>query len=325
MNNSQSKANGKSDKKIVVIGGGTGVFTVMMGLKKYFENLTAVVTMADDGGSTGVLREEFGILPPGDIRRVLVALSPADQSILSQLFNYRFQEGALAGHSFGNLMITALERITGNFERAIEEAGRILGVQGDVLPVTLKPTYLFAQMDDGRVIKGETNIDTFRPETWTAVKRVWLEPEVEVNPRAKRAISEADCVILSPGDFYTSLIPNLLVRGMKETIKKTNATIIYFVNLVTKYSETSGFKASDFLRAIEHYLGKNEIDYVVINKTKPNLMRLKPYIEQKAGLVEVDLENFSPRPIPIVTDLLKPNGLIRHDPEKIAQAIKMLI
>lgn len=326
MDNFASKNGKKSDKKIVVIGGGTGVFTVVTGLKKYFNNLAAIVTMADDGGSTGVLREEFGILPPGDIRRALIALSPADQGMLSELFNYRFQEGSgLTGHTFGNLMIAALERITGSFEKAIEEAGRILSVQGDVLPVTLKPTYLFAEMEDGRVIKGETNIDTFKPETWTSVRRVWLDPEAEINPRAKRAILEADCIILSPGDFYTSLIPNLLVRGMKEAVKKSPGTVIYFVNLVTKYSETSGFKASDFLNSIERYLGKNQIDYVVINKVKPNLARLKPYIKQKVGLVEVDLENFSAKPVPVVTDLLKPTGLIRHDPEKIATVVKMII
>jgi len=315
----------KSDKKIVVIGGGTGVFTVMLGLKKHFRDLTAVVTMADDGGSTGILREEFGILPPGDIRRILIALSPADQGLLSELFNYRFQEGGLAGHSFGNLMITALERLTGSFERAVEEAGKILSVQGKVLPVTLKPPRLLAEMEDGRIIKGESSLDTFKPEIWTVVKKVWLEPRVPINPRAKEAILKADCVILSPGDFYTSLIPNLIVDGMKEALRKTKATIIYFVNLVTKYSETSGFKASDFLKAIEKYLGNGAIDFAIINKTKPSLARLKPYIAQKAELVQIDLEDFRAKPIPIVTDLLKSSGLIRHDPEKIAKVVKMLI
>lgn len=315
----------KSKKKIVVIGGGTGVYTVMLGLKNYFHNLTAVVTMSDDGGSTGILREEFGILPPGDIRRILIALSPADQKLLSELFNYRFQEGGLAGHSFGNLMITALERITGNFEKAVEEAGKILSVQGRVLPVTLKPPILLAEMEDGRIIKGESKLDTFKPETWTTVKKVWLEPRVEINPKVKENILKADCVILSPGDFYTSLIPNLIVSGMKDALLKTKATILYFVNLVTKYSETSGFRASDFLNAIEKYIGKNTIDYVIINKTKPSLARLKPYLSQKAELVEIDMENISNKSIPIVADLLKKTGLLRHDPEKIAKIVKMLI
>ena len=320
------KLAGKSNKKIVVIGGGTGVYTVMLGLKHYFSNLTAVVTMSDDGGSTGVLREEFGILPPGDIRRILVALSPADQGLLSELFNYRFREGSgLTGHAFGNLMIAALERITGSFEKAVEEAGKILSAQGKVLPVTLKPTNLLAQMADGKIIKGESNLDTFRPETWTAVNKVWLEPPSEINPKVKKAILEADCVILGPGDFYTSLIPNLIVNDMKETLKKTSATIIYFVNLVTKYNETAGFKASDFVQNIEKYIGKNVIDYAVINKSRPSLTRLKPYIGQKCEAVEIDLEKFDSKPMPIVADLLKPEGLIRHDPGKVAKIVEMLI
>ncbi len=313
-------------KKIVAIGGGTGVFTVLSGLKKYFNNLTGIVTMADDGGSAGVLREEFGILPPGDIRRVLIALAPSNQALLAELFNYRFQEGSgLAGHSFGNLMITALERITGSFEKAVEEAGKILGVQGRVLPVTLKPPVLLAETEDGRVIKGETNIDTFRPEHWSAVRKVWLEPRVSINPRARNAILDADCVILSPGDFYTSLIPNLLVDGTKEALRKTKATVLYFINIMTKYSETSGFKASNFLKIAEHYLGRDVIDYVIINKAKPSLIRLKPYIEQRAEFIEPDIENFGAKPTPIVTDLLKVNGLVRHDPEKIAKVVKMLL
>lgn len=317
----------KSDKKIVAIGGGTGVFTVLSGLKKYFSNLTGIVTMADDGGSTGVLREEFGILPPGDIRRALVALAPSDQALLAELFNYRFQEGSgLTGHSFGNLMIAALERITGSFEKAVEEAGKILGVQGKVLPVTLKMPVLLAETEDGRIIKGETNLDSFQPESWTAVKRVWLEPKVSINPRAEKEILEARCVILSPGDFYTSLIPNLLVDGVKEALRKTNATILYFINIMTKYSETGGFKASDFLRIVEQYIGRNVIDYVVVNKAKPGLMRLKPYIEQKAAFVEPDLDKFPSKPVPIVTDLLINSGkFIRHDPEKIAKVARMLL
>lgn len=311
----------------MAIGGGTGVFTVLTGLKDYFKNLTAIVTMADDGGSTGILRAEFGILPPGDIRRALIALAPANQGLLSELFNYRFQEGTgLAGHSFGNLMITALERLTGNFEKAVEEAGRILSVQGRVLPVTLTPPMLLAQLDDGRVIRGETNISVARTASWAGgIKRAWLEPKVSLNPKAEKAILEAQCVILSPGDFYTSLIPNLIVDGMKEALKKTKATVIYFINITAKYGETTGFKASDFLKTIEKYIGTGAIDYVIINKTKPSLTRFKSYIDQKAEFVEPDLENFNSKPTPILADLLRLSGLIRHDPEKIAKVVKMLI
>ena len=173
------------DKKIVVIGGGTGIFPVLLGLKKHFSKITAIVTMSDEGGSSGILREEFGILPPGDIRRAMIALSASDNKILSELFNYRFQEGSgLSGHSFGNLMITALERITGSFDSAITEAGKILSVQGDVLPVTLKKASLMAELENGELIKGERNIDIPKHDGHLKIKKVWLKPEAEINPAA---------------------------------------------------------------------------------------------------------------------------------------------
>jgi uncharacterized cofD-like protein len=318
--------NSLSSKKIVAIGGGTGVFTVLTGLKKYFSDLTAVVTMADDGGSTGVLREEFGILPPGDIRRVLVALSDSDNKILSNLFNYRFEEGrGLSGHSFGNLLIAALERITGSFDKAIAEAGKILSVRGRVLPVTLKPTYLMAELESGQIIKGETNIDIPKYDGSLRIKKVWLKPAAAVNPAARKAILEAAAVIIGPGDLYTSIIPNLLVRGIKEALRHTRGKIIYFVNTLTKFGETGGFRASDFLKIMESYVGKGIIDFAVINKTRPAAMRLKPYIAEKAEFVEADLHNFGKKPTPITADLIRRAGLLRHDPEKLAQVIKMLI
>src|SRR3989338_247097 len=248
----------KSGKKIVVIGGGTGVFTALTGLKKYFNNLTAIVTMADDGGSTGILREEFGVLPPGDIRRALVALSYSNNKILSELFNYRFQEGSgLSGHSFGNLMITALERITGSFNRAIEEASKILSVQGRVLPVTLGKTKLFAELEDDRVIEGESNIDIPKHGGSIKIRKVWLQPQPSINPEAKKIILSADGIIIGPGDLYTSLVPNLLLKGMRQTLQQARGKKIYFVNLMTKFGETECFKASDFLKIVEKYLGKN--------------------------------------------------------------------
>src|SRR3989338_5845660 len=250
----------KSDKKIVVIGGGTGVFTVLSGLKYHFNNLTAIVTMADDGGSTGFLREEFGILPPGDIRRALIALSSsdADNKVLSDLFNYRFQEGAgLSGHSFGNLMITALERITGSFNRAIEEASKIQSVQGRVLPVTLGKTKLFAELEDDRVIEGESNIDIPKHGGSIKIRKVWLQPQPSINSEAKKIILSAYGIVIGPGDLYTSLIPNLLLKGMRQTLQQARGKKIYFVNLMTKFGETECFKASDFLKIVEKYLGKN--------------------------------------------------------------------
>lgn len=316
----------KSNKKIVVIGGGTGVFTALSGLKKHFNNLTAVVTMADDGGSTGILREEFGILPPGDIRRALIALSTSDNKILSDLFNYRFREGrGLSGHSFGNLMITALERITGSFPKAIEEAGRILSVNGKILPVTLKKTSLIAELENGKIIKGEVNIDIPKHDGHLRIKKIRLSPSVPINEEAKKAILTADGIIIGPGDLYTSLVPNLLVEGMKEAIKRSKSKKIYFVNLMTKFGETTGFRASDFVNSIEKYLGKNILHYAVVNKTRPTPMRFRPYASEKSEFVEPDLDNFSELPTPFSSDLIRKYGLIRHDPDKLAQIVKMLV
>ena len=319
----------KSNKKIVVIGGGTGVYTVLTGLRPHFDNLTAIVTMADDGGSTGVLREEFGILPPGDVRRALVALSASDNKMLSELFSYRFQEGSgLTGHSFGNLMLTALERLTGNFENAIEEAGKILVTYGKVVPVTLQRPRLFAELESGEVVKGENNINIPRHDGNLKIKRAWLKPAAAINPRAKKAILEADAVVLCPGDLYTSLVPNLLVRGMNEALKKTKAKVIYFTNLMTKFGETAHFRSSDFIRVVSDYVGKDVLDYVVVNSAKPKPRRLSGYIKERSDFVEPDFENFKAlkiKAVPIKADLIRTRGFLRHDPEKVARAIRMII
>ena len=316
----------RSQKKIVVIGGGTGIFSALWGLKKDFKNITAVVTMADDGGSTGILREEFGILPPGDVRRALVALAASNNETLSKLFNYRFEEGGgLAGHNFGNLLLTALERVTGRFDLAIEEAGNILSIEGRVFPVTLKRTRLIAKLANGQIIKQETNIDIPKHDGNVSIENVWLDPVAEINPAAKKAILEAEAILIGPGDLYTSIIPNLLVQGVTEALKKSRGKKIYFVNLMTKFGETTGFRASDFLRILEKYLGRKILDYAVINKTKPNALRLRPYVAEKADFVEIDSENFGPKPLPIITDLVRPTGFIRHDPEKISRLIKNIL
>ncbi|MEK7147138.1 MAG: gluconeogenesis factor YvcK family protein [Patescibacteria group bacterium] len=315
-----------SQKKIVVIGGGTGVFTVLTGLRKHFSDLTAVVTMSDDGGSTGILREEFGILPPGDVRRSLVALARTDNEVLAQLFNYRFEEGAgLTGHSFGNLMLTALERLTGSFDLAVKEAGRILSIQGRVLPVTLKNAKLYAELENGKVVRGETNIDIPKYDSGSAIKKIWLKPRAVVNPEVSAAILGADAVLIGPGDLYTSLIPNFLVKGMSDVLKKSRAKKIYFVNVMTKYGETHGFKASDFLNVLERYLGRGILDFVVVNVKKPGWSRLKNYVQEKAELVEFDRENFARRPTVITADLLRVKGLVRHDSDKITNLVKMIL
>ncbi len=314
------------NKRIVVIGGGTGVFTVLSGLKSYFNDLTAIVTMADDGGSSGILREDFGMLPPGDIRRALVALSYADNVMLAKLFSYRFAEGrGLTGHSFGNLMLTALHRITGDFERAIFEAGKFLSVRGNVIPVTLTPTTLNAELNDGTIVRGETNIDISNRAVISPVSRVWLTPHANINPRASAAIHEADAIIIGPGDLYTSIVPNLLVRGMNEALRHTRGKLIYITNLMTKRGETDHFSASDFLRVVMAHLGNHAPHYIVVNTTRPTPGRLRPYSGEGADFVPCDIDASFEGPVLVTADLLRSRGFLRHDPEKIARLIRMLI
>lgn len=313
----------KKTPKIVVIGGGTGVFTVLSGLRKYPADLTAIVSMADDGGSTGVLREEFGILPPGDVRRVLVALSHSDDRILSDLFNYRFAEGGLRGHAFGNIMLTALERITGSFEEAVEEATRILGVRGRVLPVTFDQTKLCAELENGVIIRGESKIDVPQHDGRLKIKRVFLEPAASVNPKVASAIREADLVVVGPGDLYTSLVPNLLVRGVREAIKKSKAKKVYVVNLMTKFGETHGFRALDFITTIERHLGRGTLDYAIINTKRPPDERLHHYEKESATFVSTD--GLLQKPVPIFGDFVRRRGFVRHDPARLAEVIMSLV
>ncbi len=317
----------KSRKKIVVIGGGTGVFTVLSGLREYPHALAAIVSMADDGGSTGMLREEFGILPPGDIRRALVALSASPGATLCNLFNYRFSEGeGLAGHTFGNLFIAALERLTGDFSRAIEEAAKLLSVKGEVIPVTLNKVKLVARLENGREIRGETNIDVPKHDGWLKIKEVYLSPAGRANDKALKAVREADLIVIGPGDLYTSVVPNLLVKDIPRAIKKSKARKVYVCNLMTKFGETSGFRASDFLKAVENYLGAGTLDYFIVNAKKPSFSRLKKYSEERADFVEYDKENFTGRrPTVLVGDFLRRHGFLRHDPGKLAKVLTLLI
>ncbi len=248
--------------RVVVIGGGTGVFNILTSLKKYPLDLSAIVTIADDGGSSGMLREDFGILPPGDIRRALVALAPETSTKIIELFNYRFNVGSgLKGHSFGNLFLTALERINGDFNKAIKDAGKILNIKGRVIPISLKQCKLVAQLDDGSFIFGETNIDI--PKKYRknfTIKKLFLNQPIAANPEALKAIERADYIVVGPGDLYTSIIPNFLVSKVKNSFKKSIAKKIYLCNIMTKFSETNSFRAVDFLSTLEKYLYKNCFD-----------------------------------------------------------------
>jgi len=310
-------------KKVVVIGGGTGVFTVLSGLKEYEYELSAIVTMADDGGSTGILREEFGVLPPGDIRRALVALSSSDNKIVSDLFNYRFDSNSsLHGHSLGNLLLTALEKITGNINLALKEAVTILNVKGEVVPVTLEKTKLNAELEDGKVIEGESNIDIPKHDPRLKIKKVFLSPPAKANKYAVKTIMEANYIILGPGDLYTSIIPNLLVQEIVPALKRTHAQIIYVVNIMTKYGETNKFQASDFIRVIEEYLGEGVLDYAVVNVEKMKGEILQRYKEEN---VEYDKEKFNSKPKILTGKFLRKGHFLRHDQEKLAKTLSKII
>lgn len=309
---------------MVCIGGGTGTYTVLTGLKNYVSDLTAVVSMADSGGSSGRLRDEFGVLPPGDVRRCLLALSsdPASQ-VLRQLFSYRFEKGkSLKGHSFGNLLLTALTRITGREDRAILEAGKILHIEGRVLPVTLGNTQLCARLEDGTIIKGETNIDIRRVRPHLKIIDVFLDPPVEVFPRAEEEIKKADLVVMGPGDLYTSVIPNLLVEGLPQAIQESEGTKVCVCNLMTKHGETDNFKASDFIREIQRYLGGDYLDVALVNQSQMPESLLLKYKEEKAFPVEVDIEKCEDLVSQVVVkSLASPKTLFRHRPERLAEAI----
>lgn len=313
-------------KKVVVIGGGTGVFTVLSSLKKYPYELAAIVTMADDGGSTGILREEFGILPPGDIRRALVALSSSDNKILSELFNFRFDtNSSLRGHSLGNLLLTALEKITGSLDEALKEAVKILNVQGEVIPVTLERTKLHAELENGAIIEGESNIDIPKHDAKLKIKKVFLAPQVPANPHAIRTILEADFVILGPGDLYTSIIPNLLIRGIVPALAKTHAKVIYITNIMTKYGETNGFRASDFVNVMKKYLGRSIIDYCVVNIEKMRGAVLERYKRENVDYVEYDRQNFDSDFKTITGKFLRKGQFLRHDRKKLSLVLSKTI
>ncbi|MBN2052365.1 YvcK family protein [Candidatus Woesearchaeota archaeon] len=309
-------------QKIVVIGGGTGSYTILRGLKNHNIELTAIVSMMDSGGSTGRLRDEFGFLPQGDVRRCLLALSP-DTGMLRKLFEYRFSRGVgLNGHNLGNLFLTALRDITGREEEAIREAAKILNIKGRVLPVTTTNCQLGAILENNQVVVGETNIDIPRHDPELKIKKLFLVPKPRAYNETIKAILAADKIIIGPGDLFTSVIPNLLVGGVVPAIKKSKAKKVYVCNIMTKYGETTGFKASDFVNELEKYLGKDVLNYLVCNNKKPSKALLEDYQKEKAEYVEPDLVSKKIRAVK--TDLLDNIDLARHNPEKLARTIMKL-
>ncbi len=324
-------------KNIVIIGGGTGTFTLLSGLRKFPSNNTVIVSSADDGGSTGILRKELGVMPPGDIRQCLVGLSYT-QNEMKELFNFRFNTGSLKGHSVGNIILAALEKIAGT-EEGINIASKMLNVRGQVLPVSLTPTTLSANLKNGKTLFGEHNIDDQDSSKHKAVsiKQLHLKPNVAANPKVITAIKSADAIVFGPGDLFTSILPNILVKGVSEAINKSSAKKILVTNIMTKFGQTDGFSASDFVVEMEKYL-KGKIDVVLANNKKPNAEVLKKYAKEKAKFVETDIKALAKTGVEaIAQDLLssaiikKTNGdklkrsFLRHDSDKLAKLIWGLI
>ncbi|MBI2625053.1 MAG: YvcK family protein [Candidatus Nealsonbacteria bacterium] len=320
--------------KIVCIGGGTGTFTVLSGLKKYNADLSAIVTMADDGGSSGILRDELGVLPPGDVRQCLIALSEEDL-LLRKLFNYRFGLGPFLGHSFGNIFMAAMEKSTGSFDKAIEKAAKVLNVKGEVIPVTLDKVRLVAKLESGKEIVGEKNITKSHLLSRQKIKKLYLKPKADPNQKAIKAIKEADVIAIGPGNLYSSIIPNLLVEGIPEAIRKSKAVKIYNCNLMTKFGHTDGLNVKDFALVIERYLGERVLNYVTYNTKKPPAAFLKKYAKE-GGFVECqDFKNQENKFVgaDLISDKIYEQDkadtflqrtLIRHDPDKLAKLLMKL-
>lgn len=310
---------------VVTIGGGTGLYALLRGLQRYDLCVTAVVTMMDDGGSTGLLRDEFGVLPPGDVRRCIVALSESPE-LMKELFQYRFDRGALKGHSFGNLFITALKEITGSDDAAIAEAAKLLNVKGHVLPVTLDNRRLRATLENGQVVEGETNIDIPQHDGRLRIRSLDLDADATANPKVIEALRGADMIILGPGDLYGSVIANLLVGGVREAIQASKARVVYIANLMTKYGETHGFALHDFVRTMESYLGEGVIDYVVFSGSRIPKQVQEVYAATGSEPVRVDYRTLKEFGAQFVRAPLVTRGdVMRHDSRKLARVIWGLV
>ncbi|WP_366923823.1 YvcK family protein [Metallumcola ferriviriculae] len=308
----------KQGPKITAIGGGTGLSVLLRGLKKYTSNLTAVVTVSDNGGSSGRLRGELGILPPGDARNCLVALADTE-SLMEEMFNYRFDKGALEGHSLGNLLLAAMTDITGNFDSAVQEISKVLAVRGQVFPSTLCDVGLKARMTDGSWVNGETEL----VEHPGKIERIFLEPhDAEVLPEVLRQIAEADAVVLGPGSLYTSIIPNLLLKGMISALQKTKAPVFYVCNVMTQPGETDGYTVADHVRAINYHTGASLIDYVLINNREVSPQAAAKYSHQQSFPVIIDEKELMDLDVILITDeLIDDTAVVRHQHEKLARRL----
>ena len=312
-----------NEVKVVVIGGGTGLSTMLRGLKQYTSHITAIVTVGDDGGGSGKLREDLGMLPPGDIRNCILALADTEP-LMEDLLQYRFTEGSLKGQCFGNLFLAAMAGISENFEDAVQKMSSVLAVKGKVLPVTLDDMKLIAELENGEIIEGESKIPSEVIVRNTRIKKIAIKP-IDAKPleEAIKAINNADVIIMGPGSLYTSIIPNLLVKGIPEAISKSPAKKVYISNVMTQPGETDGFKVSNHLKVLMDYGVAENIDYVIANNgiIPPDIK--EKYAKENAELVVLDYENISNLNVNVIeADLIKiTKRYVKHNAEKLAELI----
>lgn len=311
-------------KHIVCLGGGNAMpKAVLSGLKKYPVKISVICAMLDSGGSAGRLRKDYKIVSPGDIRRALLALSNTSP-VIENLFNYRFQAGGLKDHNFANLFITALELTTNSYEKTLGTIKKILNIKHQVLPSTLEKSHLYAVLENGKIISGETNIDIPKHNGKLKIKKVFLRPKTKTYPKTLEAIKKANLIIIGPGDLYSSIAQILLTQDIPEAIKKSKAKKVYLCNLMTKYGETNNFSVLDFTNEIEKYL-KSKVNYVIYNNLKPKKQIIKKYKRKHPELLELVRVNGNlPREKFIGRNLMKKDS-IEHDPKKVARALISLI
>ena len=308
---------------ITVIGGGTGLSVLLRGLKCVTSNVTAVVTVADDGGSSGRIRQDLGIIPPGDLRNCLVALADTEP-LMEKLFQHRFGgKGDLAGHSFGNLFIAAMAEVLGDVEKALKESSKVLAVKGKVLPSSTETVRLFAEMADGTIVEGESQI----PLANQKINKVFLEPaDVAPVKSSLDALKESDAIILGPGSLYTSVLPNLLVNGIAETIKNSKAIKIYICNVMTQPGETDDYTASMHIKALLDHVGPGIIDYVIVNSKEISLAAQEMYADQDAKVVKIDESEIDKLGVKLVkANIINETNLVRHDPVKLSRTIMKMV
>jgi len=309
--------------RVVTIGGGHGLSTLLQGLKEYTSNITAIVTVADDGGSSGRLREEFNILPPGDIRNCLVALAD-EQHLMGRLFQFRFDEGKdLKGHNFGNLFIMAMSRVAGDFEKAVKESSKVLAIRGNVVPSSTEKVVLVAEKKNGVITEGESKI----PETPGPVEKMYIKPkDCRPSKGAVEAIRKADVIVIGPGSLYTSIMPNLLIKGIAEEVQKAKAKKIYVCNVMTQHGETDGYRVSDHVKALVGAMGEGSVEFVIANSGKVPQYMLGKYREENAYPVELDSDNVKKLRCEIIrANIINTRDYVRHNSAKLAKIIIDLI